>query len=183
MGYTDEMEKLKRSDSKLKNSNSKLKNPLTKKMRLRVWGYSMGEYLYMLSKSSLTLKYKTYAITSQENELEECEKEFGREFSILGRRKRKRKGGFLGAIPAQVGTQLLGLVNKIFGGRRKKIRFQRRRRIRRRKKMPTRNNILLIKKAVPKRVQLPDGRVFYAKYERIGRENLPPNINVRRTYT
>ena len=142
----------------------------------------MGEYLYMLSKSSLTLKYKTYAITSQENELEEREKEFGREFGILGRRKRKRKGGFLGATAAQVGTQLLGLVNKIFGGRRKKIRFQRRS-IRRRKKMPTRSNILLIKKAVLKRVQLPDGRVFYAKYERIGRENLPPNINVRRTYT
>ena len=31
-----------------------------KKTRLRVWGYSNGEYLYMLVDVKLTLKYKTY---------------------------------------------------------------------------------------------------------------------------
>ena len=31
-------------------------------MRLRVWGYTNGEYLYMLVDSSLKLKYKTYTI-------------------------------------------------------------------------------------------------------------------------
>ena len=47
------------------------KNPLTKKMRLRAWGYPNGEYLYMLVDGSLTLKYKTYTIKSQDDELEE----------------------------------------------------------------------------------------------------------------
>ena len=40
-------------------------------MRLRVWGYSNGEYLYMFVDSKLTLKYKTYTIKSQDDELEE----------------------------------------------------------------------------------------------------------------
>ena len=31
-------------------------------MRLRVWGYTNGEYLYMLGNAELTLKYKTYTI-------------------------------------------------------------------------------------------------------------------------
>ena len=47
------------------------KNPLTKKVRLRAWGYPNGEYLYMLVDGNLTLKYKTYTIKSQEDELEE----------------------------------------------------------------------------------------------------------------
>ena len=42
---------------------------------------------------------------------------------------------------------------------------------------------MLRRRAIPKRVQLPDGRLFYAKYEKIGRANLPSNINVRRAYT
>ena len=49
--------------------------------------------------------------------------------------------------------------------------------------MPNRSNILLRKRAVPKRVQLPDGRIFYARYERIGKANYPKNVSVRRTYT
>ena len=40
-------------------------------MRLRVWGYSNGEYLYMLIDGNLTLKYKTYTKKSQDDELEE----------------------------------------------------------------------------------------------------------------
>ena len=42
--YTDEIEKLSRNDSKL-NVTIELKNALTKKMRLRVWEYTIGEYL------------------------------------------------------------------------------------------------------------------------------------------
>ena len=49
--------------------------------------------------------------------------------------------------------------------------------------MPNSSNILLRKRAVPKRVQLPDGRNSYARYERIGKANYPKNVNVRRTYT
>ena len=36
-------------------------------MKLRVWGYSMRQYLYVLVDSGLTLKYETYAITTEDN--------------------------------------------------------------------------------------------------------------------
>ena len=39
-------------------------------MRLRVWGYTNGEYLYVSTDGSLTLKYKTYIIKSLEDALE-----------------------------------------------------------------------------------------------------------------
>ena len=41
-------------------------------MRLRVWGYTNGEYIYiyLLHDGSLTLNYKTYTIKSQYKELE-----------------------------------------------------------------------------------------------------------------
>ena len=48
--------------------------------------------------------------------------------------------------------------------------------------MSPRNNIVMIKRANPKRVQLPNGRVFYAKYKRVAREALPANIRIRRRY-
>ena len=70
LGYTNEIEKPSRNDSKL-TMTIETKNPLKKKMRLRVWGYSNGEYLYMFVDSKLTLKYKTYTIKSQDDELEE----------------------------------------------------------------------------------------------------------------
>ena len=38
------------------------------------------------------------------------------------------------------------------------------------------------KLAVPKRVNLPNARSFVARYERIKRADLPPNIRMRRTY-
>ena len=36
---------------------------------------------------------------------------------------------------------------------------------------------------VPKRVTLPNGRTFVARYKRTPRDQLPPNIVMRRTYT
>ena len=33
-----------------------------------------------------------------------------------------------------------------------------------------RNNILLLRLPAPKQVQLPNGRVFFAKYQRVGRD-------------
>ena len=36
---------------------------------------------------------------------------------------------------------------------------------------------------VPKRVTLPNGRTFVVRYKRIPRDQLPPNIVMRRTYT
>ena len=40
----------------------------------------------------------------------------------------------------------------------------------------------MIKRATPKRVTLPDGRTFLARYRRATREDLPPNINLPRVY-
>ena len=36
--------------------------------------------------------------------------------------------------------------------------------------------------ATPKRVSLPNGRTFYAKYKRAKRDELPDIVTVRRTY-
>ena len=44
LGYINEMGRPSRNDSKLK-LTIEIKIPLTKKMRLRVWGYTNGEYL------------------------------------------------------------------------------------------------------------------------------------------
>ena len=63
LGYTNKMERPNRNDSKLK-LTIETKIPLMKKIRLRVWGYTNGEYLYMLLDGSLMLKYKTFTIKS-----------------------------------------------------------------------------------------------------------------------
>ena len=41
----------------------------------------------------------------------------------------------------------------------------------------------MVKLQVPKRVTLPNSRTFVARYKRIQRGELPPNIVMRRTYT
>ena len=46
----------------------------------------------------------------------------------------------------------------------------------------TRNNIVLVKRATPKRIQLPESRTFYAKYKRVDRNALPHNVTLNRTY-
>ena len=48
--------------------------------------------------------------------------------------------------------------------------------------MPPRNNIVMIKRENPKRVELPNGRVFYAKYKRVPRDALTPNVRIMRRY-
>ena len=58
--YVKEAKKLERNDSKI-NLHIMLKLQ-QKKFRLRVWAYSLGKYLYILTKSRLTLKHRTYAI-------------------------------------------------------------------------------------------------------------------------
>ena len=40
----------------------------------------------------------------------------------------------------------------------------------------------MIKRENPKRVVLPNGRTFYAKYKRVDRDTLPPNIQIMRRY-
>ena len=48
--------------------------------------------------------------------------------------------------------------------------------------MPPRDRIIMIKRATPKRVTLPNGRTFLARYKRATRDDLPPNINLPRIY-
>ena len=48
--------------------------------------------------------------------------------------------------------------------------------------MRRKENYAMKKLDVPKRVVLPNGRTFFARYKRIKREELPPEIIMRRTY-
>ena len=48
--------------------------------------------------------------------------------------------------------------------------------------MRRKKNYAMVKLNVPKRVTLPNGRTFVARYRRIPRGELPPNIVMRRTY-
>ena len=66
-GYTSEAEKVERRDSKI-NLFVLLKNSATKKLRVRVWAYFLGECLYVLSRQGLTLKLKTYSITQEDDD-------------------------------------------------------------------------------------------------------------------
>ena len=45
-----------------------------------------------------------------------------------------------------------------------------------------RNNIVMMKRQTPKRVELHNGRVFYKKYKRVDKNLLPANIRIRKTY-
>ena len=47
----------------------------------------------------------------------------------------------------------------------------------------TKKNYAMVKLNVPKRVTSPNGRTFIARYKRIKRSRLAPNIVMRRTYT
>ena len=66
-GYANESEKLERNDSKI-NLHILLKAVATKKLRLRVWDHSIGEYLYILARSALTLKHRTYSINQEDED-------------------------------------------------------------------------------------------------------------------
>ena len=49
--------------------------------------------------------------------------------------------------------------------------------------MRPKKNYAMMKLNVPKRVTLPSARTFVARYKRLPRDQLPPNIFMRRTYT
>ena len=40
---------------------------------LRVWAYSLGEYLYVLSRQGLNLRHKTYSIAQEDDDFLESE--------------------------------------------------------------------------------------------------------------
>ena len=66
-GYVKEAEKLERNDSKI-NLQITLKKAAKFNLRVRIWAYSLSEYLYVLSKSGLTLKHRTYAINQSDKD-------------------------------------------------------------------------------------------------------------------
>ena len=66
-GYVKEAEKLERNDSKI-NLQITLKKAAQFNLRVKIWAYSLSEYLYVLSKSGLTLKHRTYAINQSHEE-------------------------------------------------------------------------------------------------------------------
>ena len=63
-GYTDKLEKLTRDDSDI-TLTVKLKAAATKKLRLRVTGYSQAEYYYTLSNKGMTMSYENYSISKE----------------------------------------------------------------------------------------------------------------------
>ena len=78
--YTNEEERLERNDSKISVS-IQLKTAPTKKLRLAVWAYSIGEYLY-ISKSGLTLRHRTYAINQVDKDLLEWEEDWKEDLNL-----------------------------------------------------------------------------------------------------
>ena len=65
-GYVKEAEKLERNDSKI-NLQITLKDVADFTLRVRIWAYSLSEYLYV-SKSGLTLKHRTYTINQSDED-------------------------------------------------------------------------------------------------------------------
>ena len=61
-GYVREAEKLERNDLKI-NLELTLKEAAKYNLRVRVWAYSLSEYLYVLSKSGLTLNTEKIKVT------------------------------------------------------------------------------------------------------------------------
>ena len=59
--------KLERNDSKI-NLMITLKKAAQFNMRVRIWAYSLSEYLNVLAESGLTLKHRTYAINQSDDD-------------------------------------------------------------------------------------------------------------------
>ena len=66
-GYVKEAEKLERNDSKI-NLQITLKDAADFNLRVRIWAYWLSEYLYVLSRSGLTLKHRTYTINQSDED-------------------------------------------------------------------------------------------------------------------
>ena len=66
-GYVKEAEKVERNDAKV-NLQITLKDAADFNLRVRIWAYSLSEYLYVLSKSGLALKHRTYTINQSDED-------------------------------------------------------------------------------------------------------------------
>ena len=73
-GYVKDAQKLKRNDSKI-NLQITSKTATRYKLRVRISAYSLSVYLYVLSKSELTLKHRTCAINQSDEDFLEWAEE------------------------------------------------------------------------------------------------------------
>ena len=73
-GYVKDAEKLKRNDSKI-NLQITSKTATRYKLRVRISAYSLSVYLYVLSKSELTLKHRRCAINQSDEDFLEWAEE------------------------------------------------------------------------------------------------------------
>ena len=101
-----------------------LKSAATYKLRVRIWAYSLAEYLYLLTKSGLTLKHRTYAINQSDDNFNEQWKTVCKKRCLVywgGGVWRRQKGGatpfgLLASIAAPVlGDVAKPILGKIFG--------------------------------------------------------------------
>ena len=65
-GYADELEKLTRNDSDV-SITVKLKAAATKKLRLKIVGYSQWEYFYTTSSVGQIMTFKRFKVTRDNN--------------------------------------------------------------------------------------------------------------------
>ena len=54
--------------------------------------------------------------------------------------------------------------------------------VKKQEKMPIRDRVMMMKREMPKRVTLPNGRTYVARYECVTRDHLPANIPLGRPY-
>ena len=66
-GYVKEAEQLERNDSKI-NLQMTLKDTADFNLRVRIWAYSLSEYLYLLSNGGLTLTHRTYTVNQSDED-------------------------------------------------------------------------------------------------------------------
>ena len=108
-GYVKQAEKRERNYSKI-NPHILLKAAATKKLRVRIWAYSRAEYMYILTKSGLTLRHRTFVINQSDDDFLEYEGKtiWEKRCLVYWGKKRKQKGG---AIPigllASIGAPIL----------------------------------------------------------------------------
>ena len=95
---------------------------------------------------------------------------------IGGRRKRKRGGAFpLAALAAPVLGNLGAIVLKTYLEVKDDDSND--------GEDMVRDKILLQRCINPKRVNLPNGRTFYTRYERVSRKKLPANVTIKKSRT
>ena len=125
-GYVKEAEKLERNDSKI-NLQITLKDVADFRLRVRIWAYSLSEYLHVLSKSGLTLKHRFFGMKRGKQTVKK------RYLVYWWKKKTKKKKQKGSAIPysgliASLAAPVLGEIAKpvfktIFGRERKRRKW------------------------------------------------------------